>query len=694
MLRDITDMNEYLKAYGSTLADAVKSSAEPLFNPGEQWDSKLYSLLRKPYQAQGDAVMGLCRLLREYDSAIVVGEMGCGKTIIGASVPYVYGNGSRPARTLVMCPGHLVNKWQREVLETVPDAEARIVRKLDDLMQLDRDSRAERPEYAVVSKDRAKLGYAWRPAVTGKREDYHCPDCNALVVNNDGIPVVYSYLETNKRFCRDCGSALWEADGERMRRFPLSEYIKKYLNGYFDFFVADEVHELKGGSTAQGNSFGALSSACGKTIALTGTLLGGYADDIFYVLYRLSPRTLKDEGLDYGHVTGWMAKYGVLERVTRTYPQDNVCSRGRKGRTVLKRKPGVSPVVFSRHLLDKAVFLSLGDITSDLPPISEHVHGIAMDDELGEAYRDLEETLSYEVRQALVQGSKALLGTYVNALLSYPDRPFDNPPIIHPLTGKQIVRPRELPKDRRYAKEEKLVELIKGSVLENRKCFAYCQYTGTKDVTTRLEELLLDEGIGTEILRASVDPEEREEWLKKKVRSGVDVVVANPKLVQTGLDLYDFPTLIFYQTGYSVFTLRQASRRSWRIGQRRPVAVHYLYYRPTMQERAMQLMGSKLEASLAIEGKFSEEGLLAMTQGEDMMTALARALVDGLETEGVEQAWSKLNKADAAHCAGDSAPDGWLFYIDPASLVKKVRSKQRKKEIRPAGRQMLLFGDM
>ncbi len=28
----------------------------------------------------------------------------------------------------------------------------------------------------------------------------------------------------------------------------------------------------------------------------------------------------------------------------------------------------------------------------------------------------------------------------------------------------------------------------------------------------------------------------------------------------------------------------------------------------------MQLMGSKLETSLAIEGKFSEEGLLAMTQ--------------------------------------------------------------------------------
>ena len=53
--------------------------------------------------------------------------------------------------------------------------------------------------------------------------------------------------------------------------------------------------------------------------------------------------------------------------------------------------------------------------------------------------------------------------------------------------------------------------------------------------------------------------------LRQKVREDVQVVIGNPMLVQTGLDLLDFPTIIFYQTGYSVFTLRQASRRSWRI---------------------------------------------------------------------------------------------------------------------------------
>jgi len=75
--------------------------------------------------------------------------------------------------------------------------------------------------------------------------------------------------------------------------------------------------------------------------------------------------------------------------------------------------------------------------------------------------------------------------------------------------------------------------------------------------------------------------------------------------------------------------------------------VYYLFYKDTIQEKALQLMGSKMEASLAIEGKFSEEGLLAMTQGEDMSTALAKALVNGLDVEGAERIWRKINEKNA-----------------------------------------------
>ena len=61
---------------------------------------------------------------------------------------------------------------------------------------------------------------------------------------------------------------------------------------------------------------------------------------------------------------------------------------------------------------------------------------------------------------------------------------------------------------------------------------------------------------------------------------GVDVIISHPQPVRTGLTLFDamgshnFPSLLFYETGFEPFTLRQASRRLWRIGQRHPCRVY------------------------------------------------------------------------------------------------------------------------
>ena len=652
MITEIKNVTDYLKTYGNHLAEKVKNSAKPLFNPGESWEPKMNRLLRKPFAAQGDVIMGILKTLREQDSAVIVGEMGSGKSLIGASVPYISTNGDRPARTIIMCPGHLVRKWRSEITKTIPDAKAQIIRKLKDVMQIDISKTNNVPEYYIVSKDKAKLSYAWIPAVIFSqiKNGYVCPACHELVVNKDGVPVDFDYFKKRKRFCVSCYGPLWEADNSRLRRYAISEYIKKHMNGFFDFFIADEIHELKGGTTAQGNSFGALASACRKTIAMTGTLLGGYADDVFYILYRLSPKTMKQEGLEYHRITEWMARYGVLEKITKYSAEDNACSRGRKATTILKRKPGVSPMVFSSHLMSKSAFLHLSDIALDLPAISEQVVCVEMDPELEAAYMDLEADLSKAMKEALVQGSKRLLGAYLNNLLCYPDRPFDNPPITDPRTRdlpvenqKVIAFPVVLPKSMTYAKEKQLVHLVQAENRRGRKCFIFATYTGTKDITLRLKEILGKDGIRAEILRSTVKPELREDWVKNKVSQGIDAIIANPKLVETGLDLLDFPTIIFHQTGYSVYTLRQASRRSWRIGQDRDVKVYYLFYKGTIQEKALQLMGSKMEASLAIEGKFSEEGLMVMTQGEDMSTTLAKALVDGMDVEGIEDIWKKIN---------------------------------------------------
>ena len=101
----------------------------------------------------------------------------------------------------------------------------------------------------------------------------------------------------------------------------------------------------------------------------------------------------------------------------------------------------------------------------------------------------------------------------------------------------------------------------------------------------------------------------------------------SPPHIPNNLDLLETPSIFFYESGYSTHVLRQASRRSWRIGQKRPVRVAYMTYAGTAQERCLRLMGKKMLVSLALEGKFASHGLTAMDQDDDVLTSLARELV-------------------------------------------------------------------
>ena len=138
-------------------------------------------------------------------------------------------------------------------------------------------------------------------------------------------------------------------------------------------------------------------------------------------------------------------------------------------------------------------------------------------------------------------------------------------------------------------------------------------------------------GFRVGVLKAdTVSAERREEWVAARVQSGLDVLITNPRLVQTGLDLVDFPSIAWVEVDYSVYVLRQASRRSWRIGQRQPVEVTFLAYEGTLQAEALGLVAAKTRASLMVEGELPEEGLAALGgDGGDVFLELARRLADG-----------------------------------------------------------------
>jgi hypothetical protein len=130
-----------------------------------------------------------------------------------------------------------------------------------------------------------------------------------------------------------------------------------------------------------------------------------------------------------------------------------------------------------------------------------------------------------------------------------------------------------------------------------------------------------------------------------------------PKIIETGIDLLNHSSLIFFESGYSLHTLRQASRRSWRIGQRQSVRVFYLHYEETMQSSCLRLMGKKLLVSLAMEGKFSREGLQSLDEDDDMLTAMARELVtENGVGESAAAVWRQIQEENSTILSSATIP--------------------------------------
>jgi hypothetical protein len=71
-------------------------------------------------------ILGLAKALKTSRSVRIVGECCPGKTLMSMGVAHTHANGA-PYTAIAMCPPHLVLKWAREVLITVPRARAIVI---------------------------------------------------------------------------------------------------------------------------------------------------------------------------------------------------------------------------------------------------------------------------------------------------------------------------------------------------------------------------------------------------------------------------------------------------------------------------------------------------------------------------------------------------------------------------------------
>lgn len=611
---------------------------------------------------------------------------------------------------VVMCPSHLCRKWVRENSETIPNSRAAIIHNISEFSAVYQDYLlGDKTVYVILSKEHARNGYYRYPAVRWmqSKKGFVCPDCGEVIemplvdeggstyfVHADGT----FFLRENSKnhICRHCRSPLWAPLCEGMlpkdwvkvggfgyvylphralyspfikssavhkkleqlngycasqrvaspRRYPLSTYIRKKMRGRIDALIADELHQYNNDS-GQGDAMGEIAHAARKVIGMTATLINGYATGIFYLLYRLFPRYMQLDQKAYGDTKAFASDYGVIETTFEITEEEYQTTR----RTVVHKKkdrllPGVSPLVYTRFLLENAVFISLYDIGKALPDYEEIPIGLAMSDDVAREYERIQKYFQALSRSDPKQAS-ALQSAFINLLTAYPDQPYGHEPIFISKKGMppQVVYEPEdaVQSGCLLEKDRKVLELVLTKLDAGENVLIYTSWVRL-DTQEKLFKALCENNIPTAVMTQHVQVERREEWIQSQLDEGIRVLIVNPTLLETGLDLNTFTTLIYYNISYNLFTLRQSSRRSWRINQYAPrIEVYFFYYIGSIQHRAIELMATKLSAATLIEGNISDEGLAALGSNDDLAAQLARELAQGI-SEHVEDLTAMFHK--------------------------------------------------
>ena len=183
---------------------------------------------------------------------------------------------------------------------------------------------------------------------------------------------------------RACGEPLFHYTSRPYRWSP-ARIIQKKLSHFFKYLVIDEIHEHKSDSSAQSMAAGKLMATIPHVLALTGTIIGGYADHLFPLMMRINPATLRDEGFEWGKDLPFSEVYGRIDRIVTVREEAETSVRGnvrsmRRARTgnASERKavrPGIMPTLFGRHLIGNAMFITLEELADELPDLFEYTGG-------------------------------------------------------------------------------------------------------------------------------------------------------------------------------------------------------------------------------------------------------------------------------------------------------------------------------
>lgn len=613
--------------------------------------------------------------------------------------------GGKGISVLLSAPGLTVPKWiSQEIYPTVPGAKVRVLANTEDAARYARlvknGYQPEGIEFVLVGIDRVKLGpepwptAVWKRVARSRYNAWHCPDCGGVLTDPEAeAPDTPAYWETlaygeppeksggyyelvdlpkNGRkpilkrtvnnlpvgldvtwkrasmlkVCKDCGAKLrrpaLKSRGEtKVRPRYFISQILKGLKKHFDLFIYDEIQKAAAEDSGRGDAFAQMVKTAKKMLFLTGTLVNGKSTSMKEILWRTDPTDLLQEGFNHDTgMVGWAGRYGVLKKVTRVIEEDTgfVVKRKRVQQQPVE-EPGIAPQMVARHLLHKVAFMELGDLGLPLVNLVEKPIFVEMDTEHESNYFSFHTRLHEACKTAMRLGAKGAFSKFNPATICYADRPDLGADVA--IGGGFISAPKL---DYVHAKERELVNLVKGELGEKRGVIIGLNYTDSYKCHIRIRDVLAAHGIESHILTSSVPSDKRVDWLAQKEREKAGVIITNLQLVEVGLDLIPWETLVLYQLSEQVNVVRQFARRNWRIGAYRECRVFYMVYNGTNQMAQFLRVMKKRGHAMMTEGRIDRTELsqYCLDAQNNMAADVASCLADA----GVAEKWTELARKE------------------------------------------------
>jgi len=345
----------------------------------------------------------------------------------------------------------------------------------------------------------------------------------------------------------------------------------------WDLVVADEAQTVKNPKSRTARALREIPAAA--RIALTGTPVENHLVDLWALLDWTTPGLL-------GPLDGFRRHVAVpIERERDPDVTERFASL-------------VRPFLLRRRKADP-------DIAPDLPPKTETDRFVGLTVEQASLYRAVVAELLDEVATADGMQRRGLVLKLITALKQICNHPAHYLGQTAPLEG-------------RSGKLDTASDLLGVIVDEGDSALVFTQYVAMgRLLTAHLGGL----GIPTAFLHGSVPVAQRQDLVDAFQAGEPRVFVVSLKAGGTGLNLTRATHVIHYDRWWNPAVEDQASDRTWRIGQDRPVQVHRLICEGTLEERIAALLETKRSLADAVVGG-GEAWLSELS--DDALTELVR----------------------------------------------------------------------